>query len=109
MINALESGINFDFTWNGRDTFIHCGGCNGPMQGHRAEKCRKVGEGYDEVLVVRFEREMRSCPQMREAINKYIDMKKKEEIERRQDRKIELQKRLLKKNSLMIGRTEIQN
>ena len=43
------------------------------MFGHRAEKCRKVCGGYEEDLVKRFEREMRSCLKFRETINRYID------------------------------------
>ena len=56
LINSPEAGIDFDRTWNGVYTLIRCGGCNGPMLGRRAEKCRKIGGGCEEVLVVKFER-----------------------------------------------------
>ena len=50
------------------------------MLGHRAEKCRGVSGGYDDALVKRFETELRSCTQIREIENKYMDIKKKEKI-----------------------------
>ena len=53
-----------DFTSNGSYTLIHCGGYNGPMIGHRTEKCKKVGIGYEDTLAQRFEREfeeLRNC------------------------------------------------
>ena len=55
----------------------------------------------------RFEREMRNCPRFKETIYKYIDSKKKEEIDYKQHIKVEFQKQLPHKTSLMIGRTEI--
>ena len=36
LINAPESKIDFDHTWNESYTLIRCGGCNGPMLGHSA-------------------------------------------------------------------------
>ena len=107
LIYSPEAGIDFDITWNGTNTFIRCGGCNGPLLGHRVEKCRKTGGGYEEYLVKRFEMEIRGCFKIRETINKYIDMKKKEEIDYRQDRELELHKKMPLKTSLMIGRTGI--
>ena len=62
LMKTRESSINFDRTWNDKYHLIRCGGCIGPILGHRAEKCRKVGGGYEEALVLRFEREVKSCP-----------------------------------------------
>ena len=42
LTNSPEAVIDFDRTWNGKFEFVRCGECNGPMLGHRAEKCRKL-------------------------------------------------------------------
>ena len=52
LIKTPEDVVDFDRTWNGAYTFVKCGECNGPMLGYRAEKCRKLGGGYD--VVKRF-------------------------------------------------------
>ena len=49
MINQLmktpEDVVDFDRTWNGTYSFVRCEECNGLMLGHRAENCRKLGDG----------------------------------------------------------------
>ena len=49
-----EYVVDFDRTWNGTYSFVRCGECNGPMLGHRAEKCRNHGDGYDETVVKKY-------------------------------------------------------
>ena len=48
LINSPEAGIDFDTTWNGAYAMKRCGGCNGLLLGHRAEKRRKTGGAYEE-------------------------------------------------------------
>ena len=55
----------------------------------------------------RYDKNMRSCVEMRATIIQYINKKKKEEMDYKQDRELELSKELPAKTSLMIGRTEI--
>ena len=55
LMKTPEDVIDFDRTWNGSCSFVRCGECNGPMLGHRAEKCRKLGDSYDENVVKKFE------------------------------------------------------
>ena len=45
LIKTLELVVDFERTWNGEYEFVRCGECNGPLLGHRAEKCRK-NNGY---------------------------------------------------------------
>ena len=110
MINELktnpETVIDFDRTWNGRYEFLKCGACNGPMLGHRVEKCRNR-ESYDENIVRKFETNMRSTPKVREILVGYIKQQKRAEMEYKQDREIDLARRMPAKASLVIGRTEI--
>ena len=106
LMKTPEAVVDFDRTWNGRYDFVRCGECNGPMVGHRAEKCRKT-DGYEEALVRKFETQMRSAVHIRTILNKYMDTKRKEEMDYKQKRKVELAKELLEKTNLMIGRTEI--
>ena len=106
LMKTSEAVVDFDRTWNGKYDFVRCGECNGPMVGHRAEKCRKT-DGYEEALVRKFETQMRSAVHIRTILNKYMDTKRKEEMDYKQTRKIELAKELPAKTSLMIGRTEI--
>ena len=40
LINTAENGLNFDRTWNGVYKLLLCGDFNGPLLGHRPEKCR---------------------------------------------------------------------
>ena len=54
LIKTLELVGDFDRTWNGKQEFVRCGDCNGPMLGHRAEKCRKNRDGYEETVVRKF-------------------------------------------------------
>ena len=42
LIKTLEAVVDFDRIWNGKYEFVRCGECNGPMLGHRAEKCRRI-------------------------------------------------------------------
>ena len=106
LTNTPEAVVDFDRTWNGKYEFVRCGECNGPMLGHRAEKCRK-NEGYEEAIVKKYETRMRSALKIREVIISYINKQKIAEIEFRQDREIELAKHLPAKTNLIIGRTEI--
>merc|ERR1712041_36351 len=43
IINELTNGADtvsdFDRTWNGKSEFLKCAECNGPILGHRVEKC----------------------------------------------------------------------
>ena len=80
-----EAVVNLDRTWNGKYDFVRCGECNGPMVGHRAEKCRKT-DGYEEALVRKFETQMRSAVHIRTILNKYMDTKSKEKIDYKQTR-----------------------
>ena len=86
---------------------MRCGNCNGPMLGHREEKCRHKEEVYEEDIVNRYEKNMRSCVEMRATILQYINKKKKEEIDYKQDRELEIAKKKPAQTNLMIGRTEI--
>ena len=107
LMKTPEAVIDFDRTWNGKYEYVRCGNCNGPMLGHREEKCRHKEGVYDEAIVKRYENNMRSCVQMRTILIQYINKKKKEEMDYKQDRELELSKELPAKTSLMIGRTEI--
>ena len=51
------------------------------MLGHRAEKCRKLGGGYDEIVVKKFETNLKSAKKIREILNTYMDTKRKEEMD----------------------------
>ena len=68
LTNAAEMVVDFDRTWNGKYEFVRCAECNGPILGHRAEKCRKADGGYDEALVKRFETSLRGTIVIREII-----------------------------------------
>ena len=76
------------------------------MVGHRAEKCRKT-DGYDDAVVRKYETSMRSSVNIRNILNTYMDTKRKQELDYKQDREVQLAKELPAKTSLMIGRTEI--
>ena len=107
LTNAPETVVDFDRTWNGRYEFVRCEECNGPILGHRAEKCRKSNGGYEEALVKKYETSMRKTVMIREIIIKHINAQKIAEITFKQDRELELAKAMPAKTSLMIGRTEI--
>ena len=107
LTNAAETVVDFDRTWNGKYEFVRCAECNGPILGHRAEKCRKANGGYDEALVKKFETSLRGTIVIREIIIKHINNQKIAEITFKQDRELELAKAMPAKTSLMIGRTEI--
>ena len=51
LMKTPEAVVDFDRTWNGRYEFVRCGDCNGPMLGHREEKCRHKEGGFDEETV----------------------------------------------------------
>ena len=106
LMETPEAVLDFDRTWNGIYEFVRCGECNGPMVGHRTEECRKT-DGYEEALVRKHETQMRSSEHTRAIMNRYMDTKRKEEMDYKQTRKVELAKELPAKTSLMIGRTEI--
>ena len=55
----------------------------------------------------KYETHMRSSVHIRTILNKYMDTKRKEEMDYKQTREVELAKELPAKTSLMIGRTEI--
>ena len=107
LMKTPEAVVDFDRTWNGRYEFVRCGDCNGPMLGHREEKCRHKEGGYDEETVKRYEKKMRSSVAIRNIMNTFMDEKKKQEMDYKQDRELKLAKELPAKTSLMIGRTEI--
>ena len=104
--NTPEAVVDFDRTWNGKYEFVRCGECNGPMLGHRAEKCRK-NNVYEESLVRKYETSLRSSLKIREILITYMNTQKKSEMDYKQDRELGLAKSLSAKTSLMIGRTEI--
>ena len=81
LIKMPEDVVDFDRTWNGTYSFVRCGECNGPMLGHRAEKCRKLGGGYDETVVKKYETQMRSTKNIREILNMFMDTKRKQGID----------------------------
>merc|ERR1711942_513358 len=89
LTNNLEAVIDFDRTWNGKFEFVRCGECNGPMLGHRAEKCRKT-DGYEEALVKKYETKMRSSLSIRDTVISYIYKQKMADMAFKQDREIEL-------------------
>ena len=73
LIKNIENVIDFDRRWNGRYEYVRYGYCNGPMLGHREEKCRHKVEVYEEDIVNRYEKNMKSCVQMRATIIQYIN------------------------------------
>ena len=83
-----EDVMDFDRTWNGSYSFVGCGECNGLMLGHRAQKYRKSGDGYDENIVKKFETQLRSAMMIREILNTFMDTKKREEIDYKQNREV---------------------
>ena len=89
LMNTPEVVVDFDRTWNGTYSFVRCGECNGPMLGHRAEKCRKNGDGYEETVVRKYETSMRSSVKIRNILNTFMDTKKKQELDYKQEREIE--------------------
>ena len=86
LLKNTENVIDFDRTWNGKYEYVRCGNCNGPMLGHREEKCKHKEGVYDEDIVKRYENNMRSCVQMKTILIQYINKRKKEEIDYKQDR-----------------------
>ena len=54
---------------------MRCEECNGPVLGHRAEKCSKDNSGYEEALVKKYETSMRKTVMIREIIIKHINAK----------------------------------
>ncbi len=107
LTNAPETVVDFDRTWNGKYEFVRCAECNGPILGHRAEKCRQGGNGYDEALVKKFETSFRGNVKFREIVIKHINSQKAEEMIFRLDKEAELAKAMPVKTNLMVGRTEI--
>ena len=107
LTNAAETVLDFDRTWNGKYEFLKYAECNGPILGHRAEKCRQGDSGYDEALVRKFETNLRGNVTFREIVIKHINNQKMAEIIFRQDRELEMTKAMPVKTSLMVGRTEI--
>ena len=76
LTNNLETVVDFDRTWNGRYEFVRCEECNGPVLGHRAEKCRKASGRYEEALEKKFETSLRKTVAVREIIIKHINANK---------------------------------
>ena len=107
LTNGAETVLGFDRTWNGKYEFLKCAECNGPILGHRAEKCRQGGDGYSEALVRKFETSLRGNVKFREIVIKHINTQKMEEIIFRQNRELEMAKAMPVKTNLMVGRTEI--
>ena len=91
LTNTPEAVVGIDRTWNGKYEFVRCGECNGPMLGHRAKKCRK-NDGYKETVVRKYEPSMRSSVNIRNILNNYMDTKRKQELDFKQVRKVELAK-----------------
>ena len=55
------------------------------MLGHRAEKCRK-NDGYEETIERKCETSMRSSVNIRNISNTYMDTKRKQELDYKQER-----------------------
>ena len=89
LIKTLEVFVNFDRTWNGKYDFVRCEDCNGPTLGHRAEQCRKNGERYEEEIVGRYETSMRRSVKIRNILNTYMDERRKQELDYKQEREKE--------------------
>jgi hypothetical protein len=102
LTNSPEAVIDFDRTWNGKFEFVRCGECNGPMLGHRAEKCRK-NNGYEEALVKKYETQMRSSLRIRETVISHINKQKMAEMTYKQEIEMKLAQNLPAKTNLMIG------
>ena len=49
------------------------------MLGHRADKYRKNGYGYEETVVRKYETSMRSSVKIRSILNTFMDTKRKQE------------------------------
>ena len=64
-VKTPELVVDFDRTQNGKYECVRCGDCNGPLLGHRAEKCRK-NNGYDDAVVRKYETSMRSSVNKKE-------------------------------------------
>ena len=107
LTNGAETVLDFDRTWNGKYEFLRCAECNGPILGHRAEKCRQGGNGYDEALVKKFETSFRGNVKFREIVVKHINSQKVEEMIFRLNKEAEIAKAMPVKTNLMVGRTEI--
>ena len=86
LTNSPEAVVDFDRTWNRKYEFVRCGECNGPMLGHRAEKCRKNKDGYEETVVRKYEMQMRGAIKIREILNNFMDTKREQEIDYKQNR-----------------------
>jgi len=69
LMKTPEDVLDFHRTWNSIYSFVRCGEYNGPMLGHRSEKCRKLGCGYDEIVVKKFETNVKSAKNIREILN----------------------------------------
>ena len=82
LIQTPEAVVDFDWTWNGKYEFVRCRECNGPMLGHRAEKCRK-NSGYEEAVVKKYETSLRSSLKVREILITYMNKQKKSEMDTR--------------------------
>ena len=91
LIKTPEVVVDFDRTRNSTYSFVRCGECIRPMLGHRAEKCRKT-DGYDDTVVSKYETSMRSSVNIRNILNTYMDTKRKQELDYKQEREIELAK-----------------
>ena len=107
LTNGMEMVLDFDRTWNGKYEFLRCAECNGPLLGHRAEKCRQEGDGYDEALVKKFETGFRGNAKFRDIVLKHINNQKIEDMTLRLDKEAEIAKKMPAKTNLMVGRTEI--
>merc|ERR1712120_33444 len=99
--------LDFDRTWNGKYEFLRCGECNGPILGHRAEKCRQEGNGCDEALVKKLENSFRRNVKFRNIVLKHINSQKVEDMVFRLNKEAEIAKQMPVKTNLMVGRTEI--
>lgn len=72
----VENAFDFDKTLNANFEFCHCGLCDRPILGHRAEKCSKMnGETYDAALVRIFENKVRNREGFRLIVRKHIQRK----------------------------------
>ena len=54
---------------------MNCRHFNGPLLGHRQEKCRQTEGRYEKEPVTRFEKNFLSIDSVRKLINGYIDEK----------------------------------
>ena len=65
LMKTPEDVMDFDISLNGSYSVVRCRKFNGLILGNRAEKCRESGDGYDENVVNKFEKNQRSAKKIK--------------------------------------------